>query len=78
MQKVINSGKKKVYQFHRFLSNRDINTVERRLLLVLVLCPTNKNKGGKCGDKDIPRVASTVTWALNLLAIVNGIAMCKR
>ena len=49
MQKVINSGKKKVYQFHRFLSNRDINTVERRLLLVLVLCPTNKNMGGKCG-----------------------------
>ena len=36
--KVINSGKEKVNQLHRFLINRYIST--RRLLLVLVLRPT--------------------------------------
>ena len=37
VQKVINNGKKKL---HRFLSNRSISTVARRLLLVSVLRPT--------------------------------------
>ena len=39
VQKVINKGKKK-HQLHRFLSNRNISTVARRLLLVSVLRPT--------------------------------------
>ena len=37
VQKVINNGKKKLNQLHRFLSNRNISTVARRLLLVSVL-----------------------------------------
>ena len=40
VQKVINNGKKKLNQLHRFLSNRNISTVARRLLLVSVLRPT--------------------------------------
>ena len=40
VQKVINKGKKKLNQLHRFLSNRNISTVARRLLLVSVLRPT--------------------------------------
>ena len=40
VQKVINKGKKKLNQLHRFLSNRNISTVARRLLLVSVLHPT--------------------------------------
>ena len=40
VQKVIASGKKKVNHLHRFLSNRNISTVARKLLLVSVLRPT--------------------------------------
>ena len=40
VQKVINNGKKKLNQLHRFLSNRNISTVARRLLLVSILRPT--------------------------------------
>ena len=41
VQKVINNGKKKLNnRLHRFLSNKSISTVTRRLLLVLVLCLT--------------------------------------
>ena len=40
IQKVINNGKKKRNQLHRFLSNRNISTVARSLLFVSVLRPT--------------------------------------
>ena len=36
VQNLINNGKKKLNQLHRFLSNRNISTVARRLLLVSV------------------------------------------
>ena len=42
VQKVINNGKKKPNRLHRFVSNRDISTIARRLLLVSVLCPTSE------------------------------------
>ncbi len=32
VQKVINNGKKKLNQLHRFLSNRNISTVARRII----------------------------------------------
>ena len=35
MQKVINNGKKKLNRLHRFVSNRNISTVARRLVSVL-------------------------------------------
>ena len=40
VQKVIDNGKKKLNRLHRFVSNRNISTVARRLLLVSVLRPT--------------------------------------
>ena len=40
VQKVIDNGKKKLNCLHRFVSNRNISTVARRLLLVSVLRPT--------------------------------------
>ena len=40
IQKVINSGKKKLNKIHRFLSNRNMSTVTRTIMLVLVLRST--------------------------------------
>ena len=34
VQKVINNGKKKRNRLHRFLSNRSISTVARRIIIV--------------------------------------------
>ena len=51
VQKVINKGKKKLNQLHRFLDNRNISTVARRLLLGSVLRPTLE-----CGSE---------VWAFN-------------
>ena len=39
-KKVVASGKKKVNQLHRVISNRDINLSARRLLLLAVVRPT--------------------------------------
>ena len=63
MQKVINtcSGKKKVNHLHRCLSNRNISTVARRLLLVSVLRPTLEygTEVWACNKRQIASLEST-------------------
>ena len=40
IKKLIQNGKKKVNQLHGIISNRNINLSARRMLLLLLLCPS--------------------------------------
>ena len=48
LKKVLDNGRKKVNQFHRVISNRDINLSARRLLLLSVIRPSIEY-GGEYG-----------------------------
>ena len=72
LQKVINNGKKKLNRLHRFLSNRSISTVARRLLLVSVLRPAleNGSEVRACNKRQTASLESIQLGAANLAALL--------
>ena len=55
LKKVLDNGRKKVNQFHRVISNRDINLSARRLLLLSVIRPSIEY-GGEVWEGDKSQV----------------------